>query len=134
MVRQGGGTGHNGVVFRLRAVGGRHSTETVLYSFKGGVDGSGPSNGLAFDKSGNLYGTALGGESFLGVVFRLKPSARGYSWPLTVLHNFTGAPDGNHPTATVIFDRSGNLYSTTLWGGTAQSCQGGCGTVLEVAP
>ena len=35
----------------------------------------------------------------------------------TVLHNFTGS-DGSLPTSTLIFDRAGNLYGTTEYGGT----------------
>ncbi len=41
-----------GVVFKLSPNG----TETVLYSFTGGSDGSGPAGGLITDSSGNLYG------------------------------------------------------------------------------
>jgi hypothetical protein len=105
----------------------------VLYLFTDGSDGAYPMAGLIFDTSGNLYGTALGGEIPGGVVFRLKPPKRGKAWPFTVLYNLTGSPDGAHPTASLSFDSKGNLYSTTQWGGTGQ-CQGGCGTVFEVSP
>jgi hypothetical protein len=81
-----------------------------------------------------MYGTALGGATHAGVVFSLKPPKRGTSWPLSVLYNFTGSPDGDHPTAALIFDANGNLYSTTQWGGTGTACQEGCGTVFEVSP
>jgi len=77
---------------------------------------------------------ALGGATHAGVVFSLKPPKRGTSWPLSVLYNFTGSPDGDHPTAALIFDANGNLYSTTQWGGTGTACQEGCGTVFEVSP
>jgi hypothetical protein len=129
------GTRLNGVVFRLSPSRSGRWVETVLYAFTGGADGTNPgSGGVVFDGSGNLYGTALGGAVFGGVVFRLKPPGRGNSWSLTVLYNFTGAPDGNHPEAILIFDSEGDLYSTTMWGGTGQTCQGGCGTVFEVSP
>ena len=98
-----------------------------------------PESGLIFDASGDLYGTALGGYTHGGVVFRLKPPKSGSSWPLTVLENFTtGVPRRllDHPTAGLVFDNKGNLYSTTEDNGAvqAQSCQGGCGTVYEVSP
>jgi len=125
-----------GLVFELKKPAGTvHSwTETVLHAFSDGNDGGYPIAGLIFDASGNLYGTALGGGVPGGVVFRLRPPKRGNSWPLTVLYNFTGSPDANHPTAGLSFDRRGNLYSTTELGGIGQSCQGGCGTVFEVLP
>jgi uncharacterized repeat protein (TIGR03803 family) len=41
--------------------------------------------------------------------------ARGHE---TVLNSFTGGADGGNPQAGVIRDSSGNLYGTTLWGGT----------------
>jgi hypothetical protein len=104
------------------------------YPFSNGNDGAYPIAGLTFDASGNVYGTTLGGGTHGGVVFRLKPAQRGNYWPPTVLYNFKGSSDGDHPTAGLVFDRKGNLYSTTEWGGAAQSCQGGCGTVFEVTP
>lgn len=131
-----GGPGQYGTVFALRppANGTRAWVETLLYGFDGGQQGEDPEAGLIFDALGDLYGTALGGETHGGVVFRLKPPKRGRSWPLTVLYNLTGSPDGDHPTAGLTFDGKGNLYSTTDWGGTGQSCQGGCGTVFEISP
>ena len=37
-------------------------TEITLYSFSGGADGYDQMGGLAFDSSGNLYGTNVFGE------------------------------------------------------------------------
>ena len=45
----------------------------------------------------------------------------------TVLHNFTGSPDGAYPFAGVIRDTAGNLYGTTEGGGKA------AGTVFKVS-
>jgi hypothetical protein len=130
-----GATGGNGAVFDLAAPTGGVGLwkETVLHHFSDGNDGTSPRGTPIFDASGNLCGTALGGGPHRGVVFRLKPPRPGNSWPLTVLYNLTGSPDGDHPTAALVFDSKGNLYSTTEWGGTGQ-CQGGCGTVFEVSP
>jgi uncharacterized repeat protein (TIGR03803 family) len=101
----------------------------VLYSFTGGADGSFPWAGDAtFDAAGNLYGTAGGGGSTdSGVVFKLTPS--GSAWTESVLYNFAGGEDGSAPYSGVIFDSAGNLYGTTLSGGTY-----GQGTVYRLAP
>jgi uncharacterized repeat protein (TIGR03803 family) len=68
---QFGGASNAGVVFKLSPGG----TETVLYSFTGGSDGSEPFAGLIADSSGNLYGTTgkggVGASPGNGVVFKL---------------------------------------------------------------
>ena len=55
----------------------------------------------------------------------------------SVLWGFPGSPDdGFAPSASLIADQWGNLYSTTETGG-ANSCTGvfsGCGTVFELSP
>jgi hypothetical protein len=125
-----------GLIFELKKPSGSvHSwTETILHQFADGSDGENPMSGLIFDSIGNLCGTALDGLSHRGVVFRLRPPKRGGSWPFTVLYNLAGSPDGNHPVAGLVLDSESNLYSTTQWGGSGQSCQGGCGVVFEVRP
>jgi len=108
----------------------------VLYSFGSNPnDGNLPNGGLAFDKSGNLYGTTLlGGSGSVcqcGTVFALSPSQTG-SWVETVIYNFCSQPsclDGAEPAAGLLLDASGNLYGTTTVGGTSQS-----GTVFELSP
>jgi len=125
-----------GLIFALEKPSGKSQTwtETILHRFSDGPDGVNPMSNLTFDSSGNVCGTALGGSTHRGIVFRLKPPKTGNLWPLTVLYNLTGSPDGDHPTASLTFDGRGNLYSTTEWGGTGQPCEGGCGTVFEVEP
>jgi uncharacterized repeat protein (TIGR03803 family) len=101
-------------------------TEKVLYSFTGGNDGIAPYARVIFDQSGNLYGTTNGGGAYgYGVVFRLKPTAKG-KWKETVLHEFNGT-DGAYPYAGVIRDQSGHLYGTT-WAGGAY----GYGTIFRL--
>ena len=54
---------------------------------------------------------------------------------LTTIHSFTGTNgDGRQPSTGVVFDTLGNLYGTTQFGGNAQACGGGCGTIFELSP
>jgi uncharacterized repeat protein (TIGR03803 family) len=134
---QAGGIYDFGTVFELMAAAGGGWTETVVYTFNdNGADGYAPAAGaLIFDAAGNLYGTTTyGGAYFFGTVFKLTPTVRG-TWTETLLHEFAG-PDGYSPWAGVIFDATGNLYGTTINGGTHQ-CNDqdfGCGTVFELMP
>jgi len=128
----GGGSGQSGVVFRLSDFEGSWR-ETIFYTFVGGNDGSDAGTGLLFG-SGDIYGTALGGGTGKGLVYRLKPAPEGISWLPTVLYNFAGAPDGNHPAEPLVFSTFGTLVGTTQWGGTGQACQGGCGVLFEISP
>jgi uncharacterized repeat protein (TIGR03803 family) len=89
--------------------------ETVLYNFTGGADGGQPVGTMVLDNAGNLYGaTEAGGEFNKGTVFMVTAAGQE-----CVLHSF-GAfnGDGEFPVAGVIFDSAGNLYGTTLGGGT----------------
>ena len=111
-------------------------TAITLISFDG-ADGNGPYAGLIFDKAGNLYGTtSSGGTTPAGTVFELSPNGNG-TWTETVLYSFRGGRDGNSPMAGLVFDEAGNLYGTTLYGGShrEQRCRPtGCGTVFELSP
>ena len=50
-----------------------------------------------------------------------------------MLYRFTGGADGGQPGgADLTFDAAGNIYGTTLAGGTGD-CQGGCGTVYKLS-
>jgi len=51
-----------------------------------------------------------------------------------VLYSFGSNPnDGNLPNGGLVFDKSGNLYGTTQYGGSGSECQF-CGTVFELSP
>lgn len=120
-------TGGCGTVFELTPGTGGSWTESVIYDFQGGNDGAFPSAGLVFDQVGNLYGTTLGGgPSRDGTVFELTPSQG--VWTETVLHSFTDG-DGAYPVDPLVFDQSGNLYGTTLFGGRFSG-----GTVFQLTP
>lgn len=122
-----GGTYDSGTVFEVTKAG----TEKVLYSFMGGSDGLVPGGTLVRDAKGNLYGvTAQGGSYGNGTVFKVTKTGT-----KTVLYSFTGGADGNQPDAGVVFDKQGNLFGTTAYGGIANSrCPDGCGVVFELIP
>src|ERR1019366_9536867 len=107
--------------------------EQVLHSFGNGTDGANPQAGLIVDAAGNLYGTTVGGGTYgYGTVFELTPNGSG-GWTEKVLYSFCSqayCPDGSEPYAGLIFDAVGNLYGTTLDGGTNWFG----GTVFELTP
>jgi hypothetical protein len=124
-----GGDVYGGVVFKLTKGTSSNWRETVLDSLVGSYEG-GSYAGLAFDKAGNLYGTTNGGACASGgTVFKLSPRKRG-DWYYTLLYKFTqGGKDGACPSASVVLDPAGNLYSTTPYGGDYDA-----GVVLKLAP
>jgi len=108
-----GGTSHLGTIFKLTPVGGGLFHESILHSFSG-ADGAHPLSRLAFDLSGNLYGTTFGGGAQgLGTVFKVLPSGRE-----SVIFSFSGST-GSHPRAGVVFTSAGELWGTTSVGGGA---------------
>jgi uncharacterized repeat protein (TIGR03803 family) len=114
-----------GTVFKLTK-SGRSWTETVLYEFQGGSDGAFPNGAVIFDTSGNLYGTTCCGTSHnAGTVFELTPAEGG--WSEKLLYVFQGSSDGKEPDTALIFDNRGNLYGSTIFGGTGRG-----GTVFEL--
>jgi uncharacterized repeat protein (TIGR03803 family) len=109
--------------------------EKVLHSFQGGSDGETPESALVFDVAGNLYGTTIfgGSPADAGTVFELTPTAQG--WNEVVIYAFQGGSDGGFANSGLIIDANGNLYGTTLLGGTVNDdCPGGCGVVFELSP
>lgn len=134
-----GGTSNMGTVFALTPPStlGAPWSESVLYSFLGGTDGSGPVAGLLAGAGHILYGTTFGGGAFdEGTAFSLQPpSTPGASWIETVLYSFAGGSDARRPATPLIADSSGTLYGTTgLLGGGSSLCSGGCGTVYSLKP
>ncbi len=137
-----------GTVFKLAPNSDGTWSEGVLYNFCSVTncgDGADPSASLILDAAGSLYGTASGGgiatcgyrrNAGCGVVFKLIPNRNG-TWKEKVLHYFTGGWDGGGPQASLIFDTTGNLYSTTRAGGDLnQECDliSGCGVVFKLTP
>jgi len=126
-------------------------TETVLYVFKGKPynDGATPAGGLVMDGFGNIYGTTayggtgncllLGIQAGCGTVYKLSPPAQqGGAWTETVLYSFPSYNEGYFPAGDLVFDRAGNLYGATIYGGgRGTNCGDGfypyCGTIFELS-
>lgn len=123
-----------GTVFELTKEAGGGWGWKLLHKFDG-KDGDLPEGGPLLDKAGNLYGTAyFGGAYGYGSVYELSPGADG-KWNKRLLHSFKhNGTDGTSPSANLILDTSGNLYSTTTFGGASPNCNYGCGTVFELSP
>jgi uncharacterized repeat protein (TIGR03803 family) len=103
------GTYHsgNGTVFKLSADG----TMTILHSFAGGGDGSGPIAGLVEASDGNFYGATYqgGAYNFYGTIFRVSPVG-----DFTTLYSLNPLnSDGANPDATLILATDGCFYGTT---------------------
>lgn len=115
-----GGTNGLGTVFELQA--GSH-TLTTLASFTGG-NGSAPHGNLVLDSAGDLFGAAQnGGANGDGALFELAAG----SHTISALASFNQT-NGAYPTGTLSTDAAGDLFGTTISGGSAN-----LGTVYELA-
>jgi uncharacterized repeat protein (TIGR03803 family) len=120
----GCGANRGGTIFKINRAG----KFTVLHTFTGGsADGAGPAYGhLKMDRFGNLYGVTSNGGAHdgVGVVYELNKDGT-----FTVLYSFVfNYGDGWYPDGSVAMDKFGNLYGTTLSGGSAT-----CGTIWKVS-
>lgn len=132
-ITQGGGNGSCeigpfegcGMVFAFNTFSGY---EGVVHNFTGWpTDGASPA-ALVINSKGDLYGTtALGGTTDCtndtpgcGIVYKLSSTGKE-----SILHSFTGSPDGDNPTGLVL-DPQGNIYGSTVEGG------GGLGNIYEL--
>jgi uncharacterized repeat protein (TIGR03803 family) len=115
-----GGSANFGTIFKLTPTG----TLTALVNFTG-PNGTHPQGALIQASDGNLYGTT-GGGGFLatqyGTVFKVTLDGT-----LTTIFTFTFDamanrwPNGAFPEAALVQGTDGNLYGTTLTGGTDSS-------------
>ncbi len=142
------GSADDGTIFELTP-SPRHPNkwiETVIYNFKGPpTDGADPNGVLVTDASGALYGTTFMGGSGTtcvfagdgcGTVFKLTPPASsGGSWQESLLHSFTGSPDGAAPAADLVWGNGSTLYGVTKYGGASTQCPylQGCGTLFRLS-
>lgn len=125
---QYGGTGTScfqdcGTAFELSPSTSGEWTKTILFDFP---DIGIPNPGLILDNSGNLYGSLYSSD---GEVFELSPPAQsGQPWTETVVHLFSGKPDGQVPLGVAM--GPGNiLYGATFYGGVYNQ-----GTVFQLKP
>ncbi|MGA2659094.1 MAG: choice-of-anchor tandem repeat GloVer-containing protein [Verrucomicrobiota bacterium] len=114
-------TAYSGNVFKINPDGTGYAVLRTLSPGEGGY----PRAGLVLGGDGALYGTApYGGESNLGVVFKLARDGTGF----TLLHSFgASGSDGWNPDGGLALGRDGALYGTASSGGA-----GGCGTVFRI--
>jgi uncharacterized repeat protein (TIGR03803 family) len=138
-----------GTVFKM-ARSGSSWTFAPLYTFTDGTDGAYPAAAVTFGPDGGIYGTTeYGGDSTCyqgcGVVFELRPSITPphsvfSPWDETVIFQFNFWTDGALPASEVIFDAAGNLYGTTVGGGSVEhhdgvgeDCIDHCGVAYELS-
>jgi hypothetical protein len=111
-----------GTVFELKppASKGTAWTENVMYRFNPARSYEAwPMAGLIMDRNGHLFGT-----THEDTVFRLVPnSKRKGSWTETILYSFKGKGASYALDAPLIFDSTGNLY-TTAYAGSGGSLNG----------
>ena len=105
----------------------------MIYSFNGRQntgDGAGPTSGIIVENNRNLFGTtSIGGANDNGTIFEIPAGGTE-----AVIYQSSGSPgDGAHPEASLIADNRGNLYGTTVDGGTSRNCgNSGCGTLFRL--
>jgi len=123
-----GGTNNTGTVYKLTKADGAW-TITYLYNFGPMLssDGAYP-NGVVYFR-GALFGTtSIGGTNESGTVFAVRPNSNG-AWSESILHNFAiSNDDGQRPSGGLAFDGHGNIYGTTMLGGSNQG-----GTVFQLS-
>lgn len=128
-----GGITGCGMFFELSPNQSGGWTETVLYAFKGGDDGSQPTGAIVSNGHGTFWGTTLsGGGAYCdntvgygcGTVYNLVDrNGRGAE---TTLYAFQDGPDGAFPDSGVVVV-GGKLYGATNEGGSTQS-----GVIFEI--
>jgi uncharacterized repeat protein (TIGR03803 family) len=114
---------HNyGIVWEV----GHKGAETILHNFAGGAsDGCNTVAGVVLDSKENIYGnTSLCGASGEGTAWELNNKGA-----ITLLHSFAGGTDGSVAYGELLRTASGELYGTTLEGGSADY-----GTVWSYLP
>jgi hypothetical protein len=102
-------------VFKLTAEG----TETILYAFAGPpVEGDSPSAPLLMDASGNLFGATeagggkkCNGSGGCGTLFEIMADGTE-----STIFDFPKS-GGEQSSGALIEDQAGNLYGTTINGG-----------------
>jgi uncharacterized repeat protein (TIGR03803 family) len=124
-----------GGVYQLRQVSGVW-IYSVVYNFLDSSLGANTQSGLTVDTAGNLYGTNYqGGDFNLGDVFKLTLGSNN-KFTEKIIYSFKGytKKDGAYPYfAGVTLDSAGNVYGTTVYGGSSTANNLNYGTVYKLA-
>ncbi|MCC7298093.1 MAG: T9SS type A sorting domain-containing protein [Bacteroidia bacterium] len=113
------GSGGDGSVFRTDTTGKNLEIVDSFYSVK---NGKVPFTQTLLEVNSKLYGVITnGGNNNKGVLFEYNPVNNNY----IVKHHFTDST-GTNPAGILLKATNGNIYGTTLSGGT-----GGHGTIFE---
>ena len=128
------GTHDAGTLFELSPDGGKFDFQ-VLHQFcddANCADGGAPAAPLTLEEHGNIFGTTtqFGNAQGAGTLFELSPSDSG--WTERVLYDFcseANCADGLIPKSRLILDGAGNLFGTTVAGGSADA-----GVAFEFKP
>lgn len=123
-----------GTIFQITPSGAL----TTLYNFAGSRQGQHPNEALVQTVQGNSYGTTFDGgirsgtcyPSGCGTIFKITLSGT-----LTTIYKFcsqggSSCTDGLFPS-TLVRATNGDLYGTTLWGGSSAAL---AGTVFKITP
>jgi uncharacterized repeat protein (TIGR03803 family) len=129
--------GTNGKLYGTTDSGGKNGCGTVFqmsiagkllksHSFLCGLSGSHPDGPLFQAADGSFYGTTSAGGGGGGTIFKMGSDLRP-----SVLYFFgaAGPHDGREPLGGLVQATDGNLYGTTLKGGSA-----GFGTLFQISP
>jgi uncharacterized repeat protein (TIGR03803 family) len=117
-----GGDDDGGSIFSILPTG---QSYTKVWDFVGTTNGTSPVAPVLERTNGLLYGTAeSGGSANEGTIFAVAKTGVVFS----VLHDFSGGPDGEFPRGSLI-EAGGLLYGTTMMGGSANR-----GTLFSLDP
>jgi uncharacterized repeat protein (TIGR03803 family) len=123
-VAYSGGANNEGVIFKITSSG----AYTVLHSLNNANgDGQSPNSSLVQGTDSKLYGvTAQGPSGVNGTIFSITINGT-----FKLLHTFAGT-DGANPGSPLIQNTNGVFYGTTTGGGSATTCNGGCGVIYSL--
>ncbi|MEO6755523.1 MAG: choice-of-anchor tandem repeat GloVer-containing protein, partial [Chthoniobacteraceae bacterium] len=123
----GGTFGSAGTVYRM-SQGGTLTTLANLYSNTNGGNGpSSPQASLVQGADGNFYGTATGGGTGNGTIFKMTPA--GVVTTLVSFSSNSGSYLGSNPVCGLTVGLDGNFYGATNFGGSPN-----LGTIFKVTP
>ena len=118
--------GEDGLIYEVKKSDGVYaSTATALFSFDGN-DGVAPS-GLTVEANGDLLWAGSVGSLFDVSELATANTSTGYASTPTILASFSNVPSGVTPNGPMIADAAGDLFGTSMRGGTHE-----VGDVFEI--